>query len=1031
MAISKITARALNDAPQALDQSSYNGTGALIPPSGTTAQRPSSPVNGSLRYNSTISVLEQYTTDQGWVGIEPAPTLASIAYPGTQTAVFSGDTVTINGTGFKSGTVAKFYNPSNGITTTADSTTRISSTQLAAVFPAAVSTEGTYSVTVNNPSGLGATLDSILVVDGNPVWSTSAGSLGSFIEQTAMTTTIAAVEDGSAITSFTLLTGSLPSGVSLNTSTGVISGTPAAVAGDTTYSFTIRAKDVENQITDRAFSILVSNNTAPVWISASGSLGSTTNDFVMSPITLSADDGDASYVQTVTYSVTSGSLPTGMSLNSSTGVITGTPTGYNNSDTTVSFTVTASDGIDTTSRAFSITVIASDPYYRYVSLLADGQGTNNATSTTIVDTAQSLSFTNTNSPYIGNFSPFSPNGWSVNFGDDTSACIYGPSTASYNIGTGNFTIEFWLKSFDWSGNQRCMIQGQTGTSAVEITNGDTGNKLNVNYTGQSPISYSWTPNLGQWYHIAVVRTGTGASGLALYIDGAQVATGSGNFNIGQYNHFVGGLNWATGYNLRGHISDYRFSNIARYTGSSFSVPTTWLTSDANTCLLTCANNRVADKSPNGSNVTTVGVPVFINMGPYKPTAFWDATTHGGSYHGRGTTADYSVVTTGTNTLSGDFTIEAWIYPRDYGRYARIVSGGGNGTHRWTIGFANTWGGHGLIINYYNGTDYYSSDIPTTTQAGAPLYQWTHIAVVRTGSTVYHYINGNLYGTISVSGDQGTTDGFTLFARQGALTECINGYVSGVRVVSGANLYGTGSNITVPSAPPTTAGSGTTRLLMNFTNAGPRDKTGKHDIQTVGGSKISTGAYKWGSSALYNDGVSGSRFVIPKYSTGDLYLNGAFTVEGWFNANSIANGSYQRLWAFGTFSNANSFDVEWNANPGPAVVFRINFNGIVNGASGSDSATGLVSAGSWYHIAVTRDTSGTIRGFLNGTLTQTLTGAQTAKVNLSQDVYISSLHGYETTQAAIFGGYINDFRITNGIARYTSSFTAPTATFPQK
>jgi hypothetical protein len=750
----------------------------------------------------------------------------------------------------------------------------------------------------------------------------------------------------------------------------------------------------------------------------------------MTTISLSSTDGDGSYVQTMSYSVTSGSLPTGLSLNSSTGDITGTPTGYDGADTTVNFTVTASDGIDTTSRAFSITVIATDPYYNYVSLLADGQGTNNSTSTSVVDTAQSLSFTNTNTPYVGNFSPFSPNGWSMNFGDNTSACIYGNSRSEYNIGTGNFTIELWMKSFDWSGSQRLMIQGQSGLSAVEITNADTGNAINVNYTGNSPISYSWVPNLGQWYHIAVVRSGTGSTGLSLYIDGTRVAQGSGNFSVGQYNHFIGGLNWATGYNFRGHISDYRFSNTARYSGTSFSVPTTWLTSDGNTLLLTCNANRAKDSSSLNNTVTTAGTPVVASMSPYKPSGVWDATTHGGSFHGRGTTADYATVASGNNTLSGDFTIEAWVYPRDYGRYARVISGGGNSTPRWTIGFANTWGGHGLIINYYNGTDYYSSDIPQTTSLGAPLYQWSHIAVVRTGSTVYHYINGILYGTITVSGDQGSTDGFTIFARQGALNENINGYVSGVRVVSGANLYGTGSTCTVPTAPPQTAGSGTTRLLMNFTNAGPKDKAGKHNIQTFGGSKISTGAYKWGSSALYNDGVSGSRFGVTKYSKGDLYLNGAFTVEGWFNASSIGSNTYQRLWAFGDFSTSGSFDVEFNNNPGPTVL-RINFNGITNGASGSDSATGLISAGNWYHIAVTRDTSGIVRGFINGTLRITISGAQTGKINLSSDFYLASLHGYESTSAALFNGYINDFRITNGIARYTSSFTAPVATFPQK
>jgi len=372
MAISKITARALRDAPAALDQANYDGTGALLVPSGTTAQRPGTPAVGQLRYNTTVAVLEQYTTESGWVGIEPAPTISSIALPGTQTAVYQGDIVTVNGTGFKSGAVVKFQNTS-GTITNADVTTRVSSTQLEATFPTSVSTEGTYSVIVANPSGLSASLDGQLTVDGNPTWSTSSGSLGTVMEQIALSTiTLAAAEDGSSITNFTIVSGALPTGVSLNSSTGAITGTPAAISGDTVYSFTVSAKDAENQTTTRAFTLTVNNNTAPVWTTSAGSLGTINQDGnAITPITLTATDGDSGYVQTMSYSVTTGALPTGLSLNSSTGVISGTLSGYtvDGNITTVSFTVTASDGIDTTARAFSIYV---DPGYSQTNSLRFG-----------------------------------------------------------------------------------------------------------------------------------------------------------------------------------------------------------------------------------------------------------------------------------------------------------------------------------------------------------------------------------------------------------------------------------------------------------------------------------------------------------------------------------------------------------------------------------------------------------------------------------------------------------------------------------
>ena len=231
--------------------------GATQVPAGTTAQRPSSPATGMLRYNTTVAVLEQYTTD-GWVGVEPAPTITGFTYPNSQTAVWQGDIITVNGTGFRSGVIVKFLNPSTGVTTTADSTSRISSTQLTATFPTSVSTEATYSIIVNNPSGLGATLDNALAVDGLPIWTTAAGSLGSYSANIAMSLSLSAIED-SVNPTFTLLSGSLPTGLSLSSS-GVISGTPADVSSDTVYSFTIKITDIENQSSSRAFTLTVLEN---------------------------------------------------------------------------------------------------------------------------------------------------------------------------------------------------------------------------------------------------------------------------------------------------------------------------------------------------------------------------------------------------------------------------------------------------------------------------------------------------------------------------------------------------------------------------------------------------------------------------------------------------------------------------------------------------------------------------------------------------------------------------------------------------
>lgn len=232
-----------------------SGTGHTQVSKGTTAQR-SSGVTGMMRYNTTVDVLEQYTAESGWVGIEPAPTISSITYPNSQTAASAGDVITITGTGFKTGATVKFV-ASGGTQYNSPTVTRTNSTTMTAEVASGMTSEGDYDVQVSNPSGLAATLDDGLTIDGTPVFTTASGSLGTIDAGANADFTIAATEDGVAIASFALKSGSsLPSGLSLS-SGGNITGTADVVQADTTTSFTVVATDSENQTSERTFSITV------------------------------------------------------------------------------------------------------------------------------------------------------------------------------------------------------------------------------------------------------------------------------------------------------------------------------------------------------------------------------------------------------------------------------------------------------------------------------------------------------------------------------------------------------------------------------------------------------------------------------------------------------------------------------------------------------------------------------------------------------------------------------------------------------
>ena len=129
-------------------------------------------------------------------------------------------------------------------------------------------------------------------VDSAPTWTTSAGSLGSIIESaTGNHFTVAASDaDGDTI-SYSLQSGSL-AGLSLNSSTGVISGDPDDVSGNTTNNFTLRAT-AGSKTADRAFSYITTNlnenvilydgtNTNPAGNNPSGDNNSITSNVSLS-----------------------------------------------------------------------------------------------------------------------------------------------------------------------------------------------------------------------------------------------------------------------------------------------------------------------------------------------------------------------------------------------------------------------------------------------------------------------------------------------------------------------------------------------------------------------------------------------------------------------------------------------------------------------------------------------------------------------------------------------------------------------------
>jgi len=630
----------------------------------------------------------------------------------------------------------------------------------------------------------------------------------------------------------------------------------------------------------------------------------------------------------------------------------------------------------------------------------------------------------------GSFSPFSPGGWS-NYFDGTGDYL-NVSYLSSNFGTGDFTVEVYvyLTRYDVDGNN--IIDTRSAAAANPFVFGiiTTG----AYYYNGTTYSSSTVVPLNTWVHLAICRSGTtikifqnGIETLSRTDGSNLTGTSTGSITIGRAVQGVAHLN--------GYLSNLRIvKGTAVYT-TNFTPPTSELTAIANTSLLMCQSNRFIDNSTNNFTITKNGDAAVVNFSPFKPTANYSRTTHGGSvyFDGSGdsvdlTLADSNIAIVGNRVGTTQFvwTIEAWVYPLS--NIFTIIQRASNsvGDLEWYWYQDST---NGLTWHH---RQYGSNDRFAYANIVLKQKQWHHIVQQKEDNSAWvFYVNGvkcnttygaggspNAYGDVNLVNGNLTKIGASTTGPAGAF------YMSDFMFTR--NIRYSGNNITLPTSP-TTANSYTS-LLLNYNNAGIVDVSSRNVLETVGGAGITTLTKKYGTGSMYFDGVD-DNVVIPydeKFSLGTT----DFTVEGWFNFANI-NTNYRMLVLLGDGANGGSVYHGWSlgylgSEGSNQIIFKR-----YDGTDYSYTTTGVtISANTWYHIAVSRYNS-VLKIFVDGVsyhssnVTTSFNAVNTNPLRIGLG-YLGPAAGYGGPR--YWNGYIDDLRITRGVARYTANFTPPTGTF---
>ncbi|MBU1863893.1 MAG: LamG domain-containing protein [Candidatus Omnitrophica bacterium] len=370
-----------------------------------------------------------------------------------------------------------------------------------------------------------------------------------------------------------------------------------------------------------------------------------------------------------------------------------------------------------------------------------------------------------------------------------------PDSADWDFGANDFTVEWWeYRTSKTAGKETlCRHDGDSYPPFIFGGSDGTNNGVYVTSNGSSWDIVNDTDALGTidlntWTHLAVVRNG---SDFSFYKNGIRIATASSAASIevsasalviGRYN---------SSYYFGGRIDELRVSNAARYSGISFSVPTSAFTADAQTKLL--LHFETQDKS-NGYHIPTFGGTAQLDTAQQKWGGASLLLDGDSDYVTFPDSADWDLLGSGSDSWTIDFWVRHANTAKSYQMYVNQCQDAGNNV--WEIYHQD---GRGVVLYVAIGgvlkADIGGCDITDS--------NWHHVALCKVADKFGVYVDGVQYAYVTFS-TTATFSGNLAIGKWSFGSDYMQGWMDEIRIqhsnyFGSAPVAGLTDTIAVPAA----------------------------------------------------------------------------------------------------------------------------------------------------------------------------------------------------------------------------------------